>query len=366
MKILYVIDTLGSGGKERRLTELLRALLLRGEVKAELVIMSNDIHYTEVFSFGIRIHTIIRRTKKDIRVFGKLKRIIKNFGPDAIHCWESMTAIYLAPVCIVLKLPLINGMVTNVPIQRNIFNRHWLRARITFPLSTVIVSNSNAGLIAYKVPSAKAVVIYNGFNFSRVENIGNGQESRKDLGITTPFVVGMVASFWQQKDYPTYYKAAQILLEHRRDVTFLAIGSGTDSPDSVNLIDRGNIAHFKLLGKRSNVEHLVNAMDVCVLATFTEGTSNSILEYMALGKPVVATDGGGTSEIIVDSVHGFLVRPSDPQTLASRIQVLLNNPEMRKKMGNAGVRRIEEAFSIDRMVSDYIKLYSRVLKKRLA
>lgn len=363
MRILYVIDTLGSGGKERRLTELLKALLSRGEVDAELVIMSNDIHYTEVFSFGIRIHKIIRRTKKDLRVFGKLAGIIRDFKPDAVHCWESMTAIYLAPVCRILKCPLINGMVTNVPLQRNIFNRHWLRARLTFPLSSVIVSNSNAGLKAYRVPPEKGVVIYNGFNFDRIGNIGVAQESRDELGITTPLVVGMVASFWQQKDYPTYYKAAQILLEKRRDVTFLAIGSGTDSEDSINLINKEYLAFFKLLGRQTNVEYLVNAMDVCVLATFTEGTSNAVFEYMALSKPVVATDGGGTAEIINDGIQGFLVKPSDPYMLAGKIQILLDSADKRMNMGNAGVRRIKETFSIDRMVSDYINLYLRVLKQ---
>lgn len=363
MKILFVIDTLGSGGKERRLTELLKALLMRHEVDAELVIMSDDIHYTEVFSFGIRIHKIIRRTRKDLTVFWKLKAIIKEFKPDAVHCWESMTAVYLAPVCKVMKCPLINGMVTNVPLKRNILNRHWLRARLTFPLSAVVVSNSIAGLAAYRVPLEKGVVIYNGFNFQRIDGIKDNQASRSELGITTPFVVGMVASFWHQKDYPTYFKAAQILLEIRRDITFLAIGAGTDSENSVKLISKELLDNFKLMGKRSDIEYLVNAMDVCVLATFTEGTSNSILEYMAMGKPTVATDGGGTAEIINNGVNGFLVKPADPHMLADRIQELLNDDDLRRSMGDAGVRRIREAFSIDRMVNEYINLYTRVLER---
>ena len=74
MKVLYVIDTLGSGGKERRLVELLKALLKRGEVEAQLVVMSDDIHYTEVFTLGIKVHKILRRTRKDLSVFGKLRK----------------------------------------------------------------------------------------------------------------------------------------------------------------------------------------------------------------------------------------------------------------------------------------------------
>lgn len=361
MKILFVIDTLGSGGKERRLTELLKALASISDLTAELVVMSDDIHYSDIFDLGIRIHKIIRHTRKDLTVFKKLSRIINEFRPDAVHCWESMTAVYLAPLCKMAKCPLINGMVTNVPLRRNILNRHWLRARLTFPFSEVVVSNSKAGIEAYRVPHKKGVVIYNGFNFQRILGLPDSLESRKELGIQSPLVIGMVASFWQQKDYPTFFAAAQILLQKRNDLTFMAVGSGTNSGEAMDLISPEFLNHFRLMGKRADVEFLINTMDVCVLATFTEGTSNSILEYMAMGKPVVATIGGGTAEIIDNGVNGFLVIPSDPQILAAKIEELLDDPNLRRVLGQAGLNRIKTAFSIDRMVSDYLSLYRKVL-----
>ena len=82
--------------------------------------------------------------------------------------------------------------------------------------------------------------------------------------------------------------------------------------------------------------------------------------YMAMGKPVVATAGGGTTEIIDDGVNGFLVLPSDPEILATKIQLLLDDTALRRIMGQAGLIRIKEAFSIDRMVDDYLSLYRRV------
>ena len=159
MKILFVIDTLGSGGKERRLTELLKALKSSNKIDFELVVMSEDIHYSEIRDLGITIHSIIRKTTKDFSVFRKFYLLIKQNRPDAVHCWESMTAVYLPPVCRLLRCPLINGMVTNVPLRQNIFNRHWLRARLTFPFSDKIVSNSKAGIRAYRVPASKGFVI---------------------------------------------------------------------------------------------------------------------------------------------------------------------------------------------------------------
>jgi glycosyltransferase involved in cell wall biosynthesis len=88
------------------------------------------------------------------------------------------------------------------------------------------------------------------------------------------------------------------------------------------------------------VESYINVMDVCVLATFTEGISNSVMEYMALGKPVVATEGGGTGELVRSGETGFLVKPSDPGMMAGKIEELISDEELRKRMGEMGKDRI--------------------------
>ena len=103
-------------------------------------------------------------------------------------------------------------------------------------------------------------------------------------------------------------------------------------------------------------------MDICVLSTFTEGISNSILEYMALGKPVIATSGGGTNEIVADLKTGFLIGTSNPEELAEKIELLLDNVKLREGMGLAGKEWIVKYFSIDLMINKYINLYNDLLK----
>jgi glycosyltransferase involved in cell wall biosynthesis len=360
MKILFVIDTLGSGGKERRMLELLRALNKRSDIAMELVIMSHDIHYYHIYDLGINIHRIVRGRSKDISVFRKFRQLIRELKPDVVHCWESMTAVYLAPVCWLLKCPLINGMITNVPQSPRILNHHWRRGRLTFPFSTFIISNSKAGLTAYSVPKKKGRVIYNGFDFLRLDNLDNKEKIKRELNITTQYVVGMVASFCKQKDYPTFFSAARILLKERYDITFLAIGAYTDSEESAGLLDDELKKYFRLLGIRTDVESIINIMDIGVLATFTEGISNSIMEYMALEKPVVASEGGGTVELMIEGVTGYLLKPGDSNMLAERINELLNNAELREKMGLNGRKQIEKNFSIDRMAEEYLKIYRQV------
>ncbi len=102
-------------------------------------------------------------------------------------------------------------------------------------------------------------------------------------------------------------------------------------------------------------------MDICVLSTFTEGISNAILEYMALEKPVIATDGGGTNEIVENEKTGFLIPQKNPSALAEKLDVLLNDKDLRIKMGKAGREQIERQFSIENMVGSYIESYTKLI-----
>src|SRR5450631_1026972 len=119
MRILFFIDSLTSGGKERRLVELMKGLRLKSNIEFELVVMSNELHYKEVFDLDIKIHYHIRTTKKDIAIFNKFYKICKNYKPDFVHCWDSMTAVIAVPACKLLNIKLVNGMVVDTPVKRN-------------------------------------------------------------------------------------------------------------------------------------------------------------------------------------------------------------------------------------------------------
>ena len=361
MKILFVIESLTEGGKERRLVELMKALKKESDLEFNLVVMSYDVHYKEVFDLGIDINYLIRKRRKDLTIYKNLYRLCKNNRPDIIHCWDTMTAVYIVPVCKFLKIKFVNGIVMDAPEKRSICNKFWLRAKLTFPFSDAIVGNSKAGIKAYSAPKGKSHVIYNGFNFKRISHLIPKEIIRNQLNISTKYIIGMVATFSDFKDYPTYFCAAKLLLNKRNDITFLAIGKNTDSVSSKKLIDNNFASYFRLLGEKFDVESFINAMDICILSTFTEGISNSILEYMALEKPVIATSGGGTCEILEDNVTGFLVSQSNPNEIADKVEFFLNDPELMTKMGNNGKERILRVFSIDKMAGEFISVYKLLL-----
>ena len=108
MKILFFINGIYLGGKERRLVELMKQLKLNDDIEFQLVVMDAEINYPVIFDLDIKIHYLIRKTRRDLTVFRRFYQISKDFKPDIIHCWDGMTAIYSIPTCKLLKIKLIH------------------------------------------------------------------------------------------------------------------------------------------------------------------------------------------------------------------------------------------------------------------
>jgi glycosyltransferase involved in cell wall biosynthesis len=152
--------------------------------------------------------------------------------------------------------------------------------------------------------------------------------------------------------------------EMRRDVTFLAVGDGPELKRIKKRVADEKISNVVLAGRRKDVERLIAASDIGLLCTWTEGISNSIIEYMALGKPVIATDQkGGSRELIDDGMTGYCTR-RDVNSVTGLVNKLLNNTELRIRMGKRGKERIWTRFSIIRMGKEFQLLYEDVLLKK--
>jgi len=355
LRVLLLIDTLVAGGKERQLVELVKGLSARKDVRAVLVILSERIEYQEIRGWGVPVYTYPRAVERDMKVLARLLRLAREFRPHVIHSWELMCTVYAVPAKLLVGASLINGIVRNAPDRIPAFRKLWIRHHLTLPFSDIVLGNSQGGLRAYGVPPRKAACIYNGFDMERLEGLPPVTEVRDALGLHTPLIVGMVGNFSDKKDQKTLIEAARLILEKRKDVAFLFIGDGEMLDECRQLADGDE--HFRFLGRRNDVEAIVNTFDVGVLSTFTEGISNSVMEYMALGKPVVASGGGGTGELVREGETGFLVPARDPDALAARIRQLLDDPVLRREMGLSGKRRIAGEFSLETMTDRFVSLY---------
>ena len=359
MKILFYIESLAAGGKERRLVELIKGLNNFGNIEIELVLIKKDIHYSDIFNTKIKIHFTSRKVfKKDPRLFYNFYKIVRKSKPDIIHVWGNMVAVYAILTKSVLNVPLINNQITDAPSK---VSRGFLSHKLTFPFSDKIIANSRAGLRAYSAPQSKSMVIYNGFDFNRLNKLEDIEEFRIKYHIRTKYVIGMVATFSELKDYNTYIKSAILILSERRDVTFLCIGSGdyTYYEKSIPLEFRKSIIFF---GKQKSVESFMNICDIGVLTSNGEGISNSLIEFSALSRPILATNNGGTPELIKDNENGFLIEPFSYKELFQKIKYLLDNKKKRLVMGKKAKEIIYNKFEITSMVKQYIKEYKDIFK----
>lgn len=355
-----VTESFRIGGKERRLLELLKGLSTNPAIDCRVVLLKDLVQYSGLDQLPYKVSVLPRKIRKDPTVALELRKIIKDYRPDIIHTWGGMASVYAIPMGKLMGVKTVNGMVTNSTRLR-LLTENWNRSRLTFPFSDVVLSNSKAGLRAYGVNGHKGKVVYNGFNPDRLGRIVPEADVRQQFGIETPYIIGMVGALQNRKDFYTYIKAARRVLATRKDTTFVIVGDGPNSDKCRQLAGEDYDGGIRFLGKQSDVESIVNTFTIGVLATnqrvHGEGISNSIMEYMALGKPVIATEGGGNGEIVLNGETGYLVQEFSSSELANKINFLLGYPELAAKMGQRGRERVERYFSIGQMVEGTLEVY---------
>jgi glycosyltransferase involved in cell wall biosynthesis len=360
LKVTFVIASLKIGGTENRFLSLIKGLQKNKSFQINIILFSSDIEFNEINSLGYEIFILDRKTLSIFKLFLEYYRLIKKLKPNVIHVWDSYTAFYTAVIKPFLPFKLISSQIASAPEEISKLSIIWILSRITFFSSDLIIANSYAGLKAYSAPPSKSIHIYNGFNFTKQKDIASKQIVKEKFGLSTEFIVGMVANFTIYKDQPTFIQAAKSVLKKRNDVTFLFVGDGPCLLDCKNMISDNEVNNIRFLGKQKDVLSIINCIDVGVLTTYNEGISNSIIEYMASGKPVVATMNEGTKELVIDRVTGYLINKQNPDILKEKIEQLLEDSELREKMGDEGRNRIRQYFNLNEMIDMFIKHYHRI------
>lgn len=360
------MESLTHGGKERRAVELFHYLKKNTKIEYMLVLMDKHIHYDYIFKLNIPIITIERRfTKYDPSIFIRFSKIVKEFRPDIIHVWGAMSTFYAIPAAKYFHIPLINGQIADSTVKNNRSVLENILFIINRNFSTLMLSNSYAGLEAYGVNSKKGVVIYNGVRMERFKGLKKRREIKKDFNIDTPLSVIMIGHFSYRKNYRLFLQVAKEVCEMRDDVTFLAIGSGENRSKCEDYIEKWGLNRILFAGPINNIEDLINGCDVGVLLSsitdHSEGIPNVVIEYMALSKPVIASNDGGTKELVSQNISGFLVN-NEKDIIVNKINKLLDSSDLRKQMGAKGREIIETNFTIDRMGREFVKQYNKFFK----
>ena len=245
--------------------------------------------------------------------------------------------------------------------------------KLAFGRADAIVVNSFAvreHLIGRGLSANKISVIYNGIDVERFTDFDSSPiDTRQRLGLPADDkirLITMVANLRHLvKNVPMLLRAAALVIQQRADVHFVIAGEGElEGELRQQAADLGIADKMHLIGRCTDVPALLTASYACVLTSTAEGFSNSILEYMAAGRPVVATNVGGAAEAIIDGETGYLVPSDDDEAMAGRLLELLDDPDKAEQFGSQGKQVVAEKFSAGAQLSKTIDLYESILDSR--
>ena len=374
--VLFIIDSFEQGGSERQALQLLRQLHESGRVNVRLACLQDKGSLKiEAEQLGIgEIHEYPLTSFYDLNFLKQLRRLVRYVKENRIevvhtHCFYTnifgMIGGWLARVpCRLTSKGETDGFRT--PMQKRV-------ERFSFRLAHRVIANClvvQEMLIREGVDPKRIIQHYNGLDLDRM-NVRPGltrEVVRAQFGLpeTGKRFMTIVANLRNPvKDHEMFLRAAARVRAHVPEAAFVIAGEGELMPGLRELAHQLGIAedvHF--IGRCDDVANLLFASHVGVLSSKAEGFANAILEYMAVGLPVVATDVGGVREAIIEGQTGFIVPAGDDAQMAARIIEVLSDDNWAREMGTLGRGVVGDKFSSEHHLRNTLELYEEVLSSR--
>jgi len=333
--------------------------------------MTNILERRKINCVQIPYPTTLHAIKK----FVKLSREIRRLKVDIFHSYFEGSDIWGTLLAKLAGIPVVISSKRDMGFSKN--KKILMAYRFINPFVTKIISVSEA--VKYqvslqeKVNLKKIVTIYNGVvsdHFSN-SNQNDALKTELKLNISSP-IVGVLANIKPIKGMEYFIYAASKVVNKFPQAQFIIIGRCLPSQESLIYYDRlkSLVGELKLnknlffLGGRKDIPDVLSIMDVSVLPSLSEGFSNTVIESMFAGKPLVVTDVGGNSEAVVHGKTGFVVPPKNVDKLADAISILLADKMLAKSMGEAGRMRAKRFFSIETMIDRIENLYITTLNNK--
>jgi len=379
VRVTYVLGSLLDGGTERQVLELIRHLD-RTRFKPSLVLMeAANVERSrglvdECLVMGIPQagnSSWLLRSLPLVKSALLTKKYLQHLGSDIVHAFLPGPCILGGSAARLAKVPLIIGSRRSLPSQYRARSRAggWADSA-ALRLANYNLGNSHAVsremIDIARCPPAKCGTIYNGVDV-RLFRPDLSPALRQQLGWTGSEVVfGMVANFRACKRHRDFVEAAAILAQQHDTARFVMAGADAGTRQAVlSQVEALSLgAKVRILDTTPSPERIFAALDVYICTSEAEGFSNVLLEAMACGKPVIATRVGGNAEAVRHGDSGLLVSPGDPQAIANAATQLLLDTALRRAMGIAGRKRVEDDFSLNAMVRAHEELYCRLLHER--
>jgi len=384
--VVFFISNLDMGGTQRQLLTLLeksKGLFLAHSL---LVYVPHDGPFPERFAkTGVPILTLspaaeetgAARAKERFlqynfpvtRVALRLHRLLRHMDtPFVLHCWEFKANVLGAVAAGLAGVPAVVSSVRNLSLWKKAWDGTWWYRPadiLTARLNDCILANAEAVKKDYqrwaRVPGTRIRTLQNGLDPADMP-VGDPalkEETRQALGWDPGHpVVGWVGRLVPQKDPATFLDVARGLHAANPSLRFVLLGDGPLAADLKRSCRVAGLDHaVRFLGARTDAYRWMRIMDVLVMTSIIEGMPNVLIEALFMGIPAVATDAGGTREVIENGRTGFVVPVGDVRSLTARTRELVRDPGLRERFAQAGRLSAESRFHADRMVRQTARLY---------
>jgi glycosyltransferase involved in cell wall biosynthesis len=364
IRVLQIIPTLDRCGAEKQLT-LLAAGLPRDRFDVHVCALTRGGPLEEPLrKAGIPVTVIGKSWKFDPLAYRRLRRLIVRLQPDLVHTWIFAANAYGRWAARSAGVKHLVGGERCVDTWKQ-----WHELAIDKYLARYtqrIVTNSSGVRDFYAehgLPADKFVVIPNGVEPWAPRPPKSREELLAELGLpVTARLIAAVNRLWPQKRVKDLIWAADLLKIVNPDAHLLIVGDGPQRWRLERYRDQCEIrdcVHF--LGPRDDVTRLLPHCECLWLGSEYEGQSNAILEAMAAGLPVIATDIPGNRDLVLPEQTGYLVPIGDRAAFARRTNALLQAPELARRLGATGRQRVLSEFSVEKMVARHAALYAEIL-----
>jgi sugar transferase (PEP-CTERM/EpsH1 system associated) len=369
VKILHVVHSFNVGGLENGVINLINKSNDEHFIH-EICCMTKSGDAGSRLQKSVKIHEMHKRRGNDWRTIQKLANLITEVKPDIVHTrnWGTIDAIVAAKIKGVSAIIHgEHGWNIDDPLGHN-FKRRMVRRILSGAAVDRFVAVSEDirrwMIDSIGIKDSKITKILNGVDTKRFCP-RNKNGARRALGFSEKdILIGTVGRLDPIKDQQLLLQAFSDLQGDGKELRLILIGDGPERRSLESVKEKLSCKdRIVLLGERNDVEKILPALDVFVLPSKNEGMSNTILEAMAAGLPIVATSVGGNLELVTQGKTGLFSRPGDIRGLTEALKFYMEHEEERRLHGANGRCKAEQHFSLNRMVEEYESLYRSLFKK---
>lgn len=374
--IAHVLFRFDVGGLENGVVNLINRIP-EHSFRHVIIALSDYTDFRQRLNRPIPVYALNKREGKDFGLHWRLYKLFRELKPDIVHTRNLNAVEAQFPAWLAGVKGRVHGEhgwdVHDLDGSSRKY-RLWRKAFAPFVHRYIALSQHLANYLTRDVgiSTSRVECICNGVDTNWFQPLGDDLAARfrTEIDGVDKIVIGTLGRMEEVKDQKNLARAFVSLLTRRPDLkeklVLVLVGEGSKRKEIERfLIDKQVESSVRLPGQRDDTADVLRSFDVFVLPSLAEGISNTILEAMATGLPVVATDVGGNAELVDEGRSGVLVPSADPDSLAAALERYVDDRAMRRRHGNVGRSRAESLFSLEHMVQRYVQVYGSVLEPAL-